>query len=139
MQRVSLFIIAFLAFAMSFSQKKSEREFQDYLPTDNLEMGKDDNTAFNRPRKQRRYSYIYVPNGNNILYGNPCALEATRKMGFEYLVEPRNGNESKTSAGKFLNNLWVKTKLVFTRSPFWKLTLKKKFKQCRSQSGDFVG
>lgn len=120
-----------------YSQNK-EKSVRDYMPTDNLQMKKDDNKASNKPNR-KKIAIIYVPDSNKILYGNPCATEATHKMGFEYVVEPRNGLESKTSFGKFLNNLLVKSKLVVTRSPFWKLSLNKKLKQCRSQSGDFVG
>ncbi|MFK7951288.1 MAG: hypothetical protein AB8B73_00455 [Ekhidna sp.] len=110
---------------------------QSHLPTENVRMGKDANKRSNRP-KQKRYSYIYVPNGDKVLYGNPCALEQTHKMGFEYLVEPK-GDGSKTSKGKLLNNLWVKSKLVVLRTPFWKVILKKRFRDCRAKSGDFVG
>ena len=60
-------------------------------------------------------------------------------MGFEYLVEPARLPGSKTWKGKFLNNLWVKTKLVVTRSPFWKLILNNRIKKCRKMSGDLVG
>ncbi|GAB4245810.1 MAG: hypothetical protein Tsb0034_24520 [Ekhidna sp.] len=101
-------------------------------------MKKDANKASNRP-KRKNISLLYVPTADKILYGNPCATEETHKMGFEYIVEPRNGMESKTVKGKFLNNLWVKTKLVVTRSPFWKLILNNRIKKCRRQSGDFVG
>ena len=89
--------------------------------------------------KRKKIMIIYVPDASKILYGNPCATFETHRMGFEYVVEPRNGMESKTWKGKFLNNLGVKTKLVVTRSPFWKLILKKRIKKCREQSGDFVG
>lgn len=137
MHRLLLAVAGFFIVFLSFSQK-AEKKLEDYMPTENLQMGKDDNKASNRP-KRKRYALIYVPNADKILYGNPCALEATHNMGFEYIVEPRNGLESKTWKGKFLNNLWVKTKLVVTRSPFWKAILNKKFKECRRQSGDFVG
>ena len=120
-----------------FSQKK-EKPISDHFPTGNLDITKDDNKPANRPDR-KNIRLLYVPNADKILYGNPCATEATHGMGFEYIVEPRNGLESKKSLGKFLNNLWIKTKLVATRSPFWKMILNNKIKKCRRQSGDFVG
>ena len=117
---------------------QKEKPVQQELPTENLEMKKDSNKRANKP-KRKNYSVIYVPNANKILYGNRCVLEETRKMGFEYLVEPVNISGSKTRTGKILNNTWVKTKLFFTRSPFWKAILNKKIKKCRNMSGDLVG
>lgn len=137
MIRLFLSITALLLAFSSFAQKKKE-SFQDYLPTENLEMGKDANNRANRTKK-KPYNVIYRPHAKKILYGNPCAVEATRKWGFEYMVEPRKAPRSKTQKGKFLNNLRVKTGLVLKRSPFWKVILKKRFKKCRPMSGDIVG
>lgn len=117
---------------------QKEKPVQDEMPTENLAFKKDSNKKVNRP-KRKNYDVIYVPNANNILYGNKCVLEQTHKMGFEYLVEPTNIRGSKTAKGKFINNLWVKTKLVVTRTPFWKMILNKKIKKCRQMSGDLVG
>lgn len=135
---IRLFLsITVLLFAFSVSSQRNE-SFQDSLPTENLDMGKDANKNANRT-KRKPYNVIYRPNAKKILYGNPCAVEATRKWGFEYMVEPRNGPRSKTQKGKFLNNIRVKLGLTLKRSPFWKMILKKKFKKCRPKSGDIVG
>ncbi|WP_421763102.1 hypothetical protein [Ekhidna sp.] len=133
----TLIFIALIAFSLiGFGQKVKPVEKE--LPTENLQMRKDSNKRANKPKK-KRYGQLYVPNADKILYGNQCVLEQTRKMGFEYLVEPPNIAGSKTWKGKFLNNLWVKTKLVVTRSPFWKQILNGKIKKCRKMSGDLVG
>ncbi|MEQ9403142.1 MAG: hypothetical protein RIM99_06135 [Cyclobacteriaceae bacterium] len=130
-------IITLLAISFcSVAQKQDD--IRDHIPTENLDAKKNSNKRAYRSKK-RRYDVIYRPHAKKILYGNPCAVEATRKMGFEYMVESRNAVRSATQKGKFLNNLKVKTKLVLTRSPFWKLILKKKFKKCRQKSGDIVG
>ncbi|WP_436515373.1 hypothetical protein [Ekhidna sp. To15] len=136
MKRLLISVLLVIAALGCLAQK--EKPVQEELPTENLEMRKDSNKRVNRP-KRKRYGVIYVPNGDKILYGNLCVLEETHKMGFEYLVEPTNIAGSKTWKGKFVNNLWVKTKLVVTRSPFWKLILNKKIKKCRVLSGDLVG
>ena len=117
---------------------QKEKSVREELPTGNLEIRKNANKRINKP-KRKSYLVIYAPNGDKILYGNQCVLEQTHKMGFEYMVEPRNIAGSKSWKGKFLNNLWAKTKLVATRSPFWKLILKKKIRECREISGDLVG
>lgn len=136
MVRALTFILTFFLCLSCLAQKV--KTVEEELPSENLEMRKDSNKRSNRP-KRKNLSLIYVPNADNILYGNPCVTDATHKMGFEYIVEPINLPGSKTWKGKFLNNLWVKTKLVVTRSPFWKLILNKKIKKCRKMSGDFVG
>jgi len=133
--------VLFITFSIGFlslSAQKKVKPVQEYLPTENLEMRKDANKSSNAPDR-KRIAILYVKNANKILYGNPCATKETHRMGFEYIVEPRNGLESKTRKGKFLNNLWVKTKLVVTRSPFWKIILNKRIKDCRMQTGDFAG
>lgn len=121
----------------SFSQQ-SDGGVGDYMPTENVKRTNKVDKASNRP-KRKKISLIYVPNANKILYGNPCATEETHKMGFEYIVEATNVPGSKTRMGKFLHNSLIKTRLCFTRSPFWKLILKKKIKKCREMSGDLVG
>jgi len=132
-----LFLTLALSILGSFGQKK-EKTVSDYLPTENLEKNKDANKASNRPQR-KNISLMYVNSADGILYGNACATQETHRMGFEYIVEPPNGLESKSTMGKFLNNFWLKTKLFVTRSPFWKLILKNRIKKCRAQTGDFVG
>ncbi len=136
MIRINLTITIFLLAFCSTGQGRND--IRNYIPTENLDSKKDANKRANRTKK-RRYDVIYRSNVRNILYGNPCAVEATQRMGFEYLVESRRISGSKTQKGKFLNNLWVKSKLVVFRTPFWKAILNGKFKKCRSKSGDIVG
>jgi len=73
------------------------------------------------------------------LYGNPCAVEATRKMGFEYIIQPKGVPGGENFLLMQGNNLMVNVKLIFTRSPFWKFILNKRISQCRVDSGDIVG
>ena len=131
-------LIILLLLSALLVSAQNEKPVSEYLPTENLEMKKDANKASNRPDR-KKILLLYVPDASKILYGNACATEATHKMGFEYIVEPRKTYGSKTATGKFLNNLGVKSKLVVTRSPFWKIILNKRIKECRKQSGDFVG
>ena len=131
-----LFILLSLS-GLTYGQKKN-KPLKDYLPTDNVDVRSDDNKRRNAP-KRKHYRQIIKNDTKGVLYGNTCALEATRKMGFEYVVQSRNAPGSVRGIRRFWNNLKVKTRLFFLRSPFWKLILKKKFRKCRIKSGDKVG
>lgn len=74
-----------------------------------------------------------------ILLGNRCMEEATREMGFRYEVVPKEGPGSKTHEGVFFHNLGVKTILLFKNGPFWSIRLKKRMKECRRKTGDYMG
>ncbi len=131
-------LLLMAALCICASGQKKEKSVSDFLPTENLEAKKDANKASNRP-KRKKISLMYVSSADGILYGNACATQETHRMGFEYIVEPQNGLESKSTVGKVINNLWLKTKLFFRRSPVWKLTLKNRIRKCSKQTGDFVG
>lgn len=134
---VLLFGIATLIVTLSSAQAPKEVYKRDF-PTENVTMGKEANRNANRP-KRKRYDYLYTESSRGILYGNPCALEATRKMGFEYVVQPAGlpGSPGRKELEK--NNFFVKMKLFFTRGPWWKLVLNNRIRKCRERSGDFVG
>ncbi|BDC98381.1 hypothetical protein [Persicobacter psychrovividus] len=87
--------------------------------------------------KQNQYSYIIKKNSKKTLYGNPCFTQATHNMGFEYLIMPKGRKPYKNEWQRFWQNFGVKTKLFFTRGPWWKLKLNKQFKECQIQTGDY--
>ncbi len=120
--------------------QKKPNDPEAYFPTENINSKfKDDNTRENIP-KTKVYPVLYKYSLEGTLYGNPCALEETMKMGFIYVVQPRGWLPTNRSWPMVaLNNIWVNTKLIFTRSPFWKLILKKRIDACRDKSGDIVG
>ena len=132
--------LLFILMAISFSANSQEKpdNLKKYLPTDNIDVRSEDNRRANEP-KRKRYRQIIVNSTKNILYGNPCALEATHKMGFEYVVQSQGAPGSITGWRLFWNNFKVKARLFVLRSPFWKPILKSKFKKCRIKSGDKVG
>lgn len=92
-----------------------------------------------RAPKRKNISYIYKRKATGILFGNPCAIKATRRMGFEYVLQPKGVPGSPGRFNALMNNFFVNIKLTFTRSPFWKLILNERMKECRTNSGDFVG
>ncbi|WP_221406531.1 hypothetical protein [Reichenbachiella sp. 5M10] len=111
---------------------------QEDMPTRKVDRKVKEDTRRNQP-DQSKLSYIYVDSGRRLLYGNPCALEVTHNMGFEYVLEHRPDQTSREQWRRFQNNLWVKTKLIFTKGPWWKSTVNKRFKECAQASGDFRG
>ena len=74
-----------------------------------------------------------------ILYGNRCFEEVTADMGFEYVVQPKGQPGNRSEFGRNMHNFWAKFKLFFKAGPFWKSKVKKKVRECRELSGDFVG
>ncbi len=131
---LSIFILV-----MSNAQAQRKKDpIEKYLPTDNVNFRKDDNKRKNAP-KFNYYRHIIKNKTTNILYGNSCALEATHKMGFEYVVQAPKTPGSTPEFKRLWNNFKVKTRLFFLRSPFWKFILKGKLKKCRIKSGDKVG
>lgn len=121
----------------AIGQAKTE-DIRSKFPTENVTFGKQANKRSNQP-KRKNISFIYKDSSEDILYGNPCAVEATRKMGFEYVLQPPGLPGSASRKETELNNFLVNLKLIFTRSPFWKLILNKRIKECRLKTGDIVG
>lgn len=119
------------------AQKKSDAP-EAYFPTENTSSKSKDDKE-NIPKK-KVYSVLYKYSLKGTLYGNPCAQEETMRMGFIYVVHPKGWlPTNRPWPVVVLNNIWVNTKLIVTRSPFWKLILKKRIDECREKTGDIVG
>lgn len=134
-----LIICVFVLPEMAYGQTpKPVEPLSKHIPTENVDAKKEMNKRRNRPETSE-YDYIYKQKIGGVLLGNACALQATRKMGFEYVLQPVGGVNGISPFRKVMNNFWINTKLVFKRTPFWKLILNKKIEDCRQKSGDFVG
>jgi len=109
----------------------------DELPIENINRRKDSNKRSNRSNSGIRE--IYKKNTWKTSYGNPCIEEATQKMGFIYtpVVKTQPGYTSEFRRN--WHNLWVKEGLMVRRGPWWKLTIKKRIRDCLRKSGDLVG
>ncbi len=135
---ITLFLFSILcSIQWTFAQKRDKDSIQRYIPTEKID-GKNDNKRKNRP-KRKKYKHIVKNSTKNILYGNPCVLEATRKMGFEYVIQVRDSPGSVGEFRRVWNNIEVNLYLCLTRSPLWKLILNSKIKKCRIKSGDKTG
>ncbi len=110
------------------------QEVKDEIPTGKVDKKVKDKS---KTPKEKTMPIIYVEDAKKHLIGNPCALEATRAMRFEYEILHRPDERFWSKWHYFWNNTGVKTRLFFTRGPWWKSKINKKFKQCAFQSGDF--
>lgn len=134
-----LFVLVFALPKMAFGQNaKPVEPLSKYIPTENVNVKKESNKRKNRPETSE-YDYIYKRKISGMLLGNACAVQATHNMGFEYVLQPMGGVNGISFLRFQANNLWMNTKLVFKRTPFWKVILNKKIKNCREKSGDFAG
>jgi hypothetical protein len=116
----------------------AQEYFESRFPTNKLRSKTIDDKRQNRP-KVKNIVFIYKKNTLNTLYGNPCALDVTRRWRFEYAVEDNTNVYFKKSFARATNNLWVKTRLFFTKGPWWKLVINKRFKDCQVKTGDATG
>ncbi len=131
MFKAGLFVLTFLCVC---SQSIAQEANED-IPTNNTVRKKVKHRKYEP--KERTYDNLYKRSTKGTMYGNPCAIDVTHRMGFEYV--PLNQGHGKSPIGYFINNFLVKTKLVLTRTPFWKLILKKRLEDCRLSSGDGIG
>ena len=124
---------------MGFSfDSMAQNPLEEELPTRKVNKKVKENKASNFP-KEKRYRYIYVKDGGKVLFGNPCAMEVTHKMGFEYGIEHRPEPGIGPWWRRFKTNTTTKTILFFTKGPWWRTTVNKRFKGCARTSGDRRG
>lgn len=129
---ITLLLVGFVQFA------SAQEDLESRFPTNKLRSKTIDDKRQNRP-KVKNIAFIYKKNTLNTLYGNPCALDITRRWRFEYAVEDNTNVFFKKSFARATNNLWVKTRLFFTKGPWWKLVINKRFKDCQIKTGDATG
>lgn len=89
--------------------------------------------------KRKRYVQIIKNNTKGILYGNKCFEDFTKSRGYEYVVQPKGNARNRSNLGRFLHNFGVKFVILIKNGPFWKIKEKKKKKECKLKTGDYVG
>lgn len=137
LQHIIFFLLFWLSGA-SYLYAQKEKDLDKILPTEKVGFDIKVDKKDDRPKREN-LKYIIKNSTNGIFYGNPCALTVTRKMGFEYAVQTKGMQGSMSDFSRFFHNFWVKTGLFFKHSPFWKIRLKKKLRECGLKSGDRVG
>jgi len=96
----------------------------------------------NKDFKEKRPIEWVKNSPEGLLIGNPCMEELRSNMGFVYVVQTNNRSIYKTRMNgfdRFWHNLFAKLRITFRNGPFWKFKLKKKRKECREITSDFVG
>ena len=131
-------VLGILLILIVVFNSNSQSSIEELLPTRKVDQKVVEDSKKNRPKKTE-YMYMYKRRTNHTLYGNPCALSVTHKMGFEYLAQENSKIYLKSYWERFFHNLWTKTKLVTRRGPWWKLTVNKRLKDCQKITGDRTG
>ena len=129
------YLAVFVTLCVSGACAQEELQFGD-TPTTNT------NPKYSpRDKDYRQKTLIHwvKPNAKGLLIGNKCMEEVTNKMGFVYLVQPQGQQGHKSEFGRLTHNFFAKIGIFFRNGPFWKFKLKKKAKECRRLTGDFVG
>lgn len=90
------------------------------------------------PKPEEEFMYLYLMKSKGKLLGNRCVTEFTEKMGFRYILMPRNGS-GMSGFEQRLNNVKTRFILLFRNGPFWNYRLQRKIKECRKKTGDYVG
>lgn len=93
------------------------------------------------PKEYKNKNVIHwvKTSSKGLLLGNRCMEEVTTNMGFVYLIQPKGQQGNKTGFNRFTHNFAAKLRITFRNGPFWRFKLKKKTKECRKETGDFVG
>ena len=128
------FFVFLLGFANTVYTQNRKRHSTFHEKTSSTDLTPDHKT-FNK--KKIIPIFISTESSRKVLYGNGCALEVTRKMGFEFTVMT-NIEKEKYGSG-FWSNFWSSVKLSLKNGPFWREAAQKKINNCRKMSGDFVG
>lgn len=134
---VTVFILLFSIGTQVFGQTETKPASKEN-PSWALDKQKK-NDAIKTFPKRIKTRYIIITETKGVLHGNPCAVQETQKMGFQYLLLRKGQPGYETTWDKVANNVWIKTGLVVRKSPFWKMILKKRIEDCRVNTGDFVG
>ena len=97
------------------------------------------NKHSHKEHKGKRLARWIKKDSKGLLMGNACMDDVIHDMGFEYVIQTKDQPCNRHGFGKFINNLGVKTIILFKNGPFWKFKLKRKRKECLRLTGDHLG
>lgn len=86
-----------------------------------------------------RYIKIYTRDDHGTMYGNKCAEDVIKSMGFLYVIVPKTQIEGMSNARFFWNNMGSNFRLFFRNGPFWKKRLHKRLERCKDVTSDHMG
>jgi len=84
------------------------------------------------------YIQIHIRETQDVLYGNRCAEIAAQKMGIEFIIIPKDIGFGMKLKYIFGTNLNAHIKAFFKNGFLWRKRLKKKIKDCREMTGDYI-
>lgn len=137
--RILLVLTLLIGLAENALAQNNERTLEEDLPTWVVKKKKMRNAAQKDKPREMPVRYIIIKETRGVLYGNPCAVQETQKMGFQYILLKKGQPGYENMWEKVDNNFNVKLGLIFRKSPFWKMILKRRIERCRRDTGDFVG
>ena len=111
---------------------------KEYFPTPNTQKDAKPDPK-KQKKKEKRIRFIITNDTKNTLTGNRCFEEVTSSMGFQYIAVPKGVPPNKSGFKRWWHNFGVKTMIVLTKGPFWKIKVNKKYDECKFGSGDFIG
>jgi len=99
-------------------------------------------THVSRASTHKKIKAIYKRPSKNKMYSNDCVHDFTvSKMGYEYVILTGDCEKSIGNRSGFeleLQNFGTEIGLFFTKGPFWKLKVKKRYKFCKERMGDTI-
>ncbi len=125
------------ALAQSKKRKAARKKRRRELKTSNTYY--QDNTTARRKGKKKRLLQVYRRDPARVLYGNRCVTELTQKMGFEYVIITPEAAGEERYVTTFAQNVSSGFLLTFRHGPFWQRKVRRRIRNCRESSGDFVG
>ncbi len=134
MFRILFLLLLLIGFQFSLAQTNGSPPFK----TPNTHHNPNPDPKSDKP-EEKSLNYIIKKDTKKFLPGNKCFEDATKKMGFMYMAVPKGQSYYTSEFDRNMHNLGVKLKLLFTRGPFWKIKVNKKYKKCRYPYGDDIG
>ena len=133
--RICLFAIVLLFVSITSAQGQDDLEFGDTPSTSLNPKYKHDHSDY----EQRKVVHWIKNDSKGLLIGNPCMEDVLQEMGFTYLIQFKGEPGQKKAFPRYFHNKGAKTVIFFRNGPFWRFKLRKKRKECRLKTGDFVG
>ncbi len=126
-----LFIFLILLFTQGFTQNRhpTTKAIDSDVEVKKNKIG---------PKNKKLLSLI-KNNTKGILYGNRCFEEFTHDCGYEYVVQLKGQSRNRNEIRRWLHNFGIKFVVTIKNGPFWKIKERKKKKECRAKTGDYVG
>ncbi|MGB3619600.1 MAG: hypothetical protein WBA12_15885 [Catalinimonas sp.] len=133
-----LCLLAMLLAAATDATAQSRRKRKQKHPNQTANTSRQSTEKMQNKAGKKKLLRIIKHDPGKVLHGNRCVSEYTQKMGFVYVIEPKEETND-ADFGKFFTNMGNRVVLTFRNGPFWSCRVRRRIKQCRIGSGDFTG